>query len=89
MKTVKRIEMYLNEDVMTRQGIIQQQFVSHNFSVDQVFELVIQLLTAAHDILTPPELNDRMEDLERALLSLKSYRETERVDPSRLKIHEA
>lgn len=81
--------MYLMEDVLTREGTVEEQFVPHNFSVDQVFELVVELLKAVNIVLTPDEMKDRMGSLESALAVLKSYRGTEPEGRGRLKIHEA
>lgn len=80
--------MYLMEDVLTREGTVEEQFVPHNFSVDQVFELIVELLKAVSIVVTPDEMKDRTADLERALVALKSYRGTVPEDRGRLKIHE-
>jgi hypothetical protein len=87
MKTVRHVELYLDEDVLTRTGTVENQFVPHKLAVDDVFEMILNSLNAVNAILTPVEMKDRLATLEKALAALRSGLGTEAVDRAHLTIH--
>ena len=89
MKTVRRIELYLMEDIETAPGTKEQVFVLHNLSTDQAIELITELLKSLNIVLTPDEMKDLLADLEKALAVLRASPGTEPEYRGRLRIHEA
>jgi hypothetical protein len=91
MKTVRRVEFILTEDVpIVPPGTPTERIpVVHNLSPDQAFESILKFLTSLDAILTPDEMKDRLAFLEKALVELRSRLGIERAGRDHLTIHEA
>jgi hypothetical protein len=86
MRALRRVELYLMEDIYTPEGTLESRYIPHNFSVDQAIGIVSEMLKALNILLSPDEMKDLSATLEKASHGLGKSRGTEPDHP--LKIHE-
>ncbi len=87
MKTVRHVEISLDEEVLTPAGL-EVQAVPHNFSSDDTIVIIFRLLQALDDILTREEMNDLAAALAKEMSARQSSLGTEAADRGRLKLFE-
>lgn len=88
MKSLRRIELYLDENVRTEDGRMEQQMVLHNLSPEQMVEIILEGFKSLSMLLTPDQMSDLQATILKALAELKSSRETALAAHAHLKLHE-
>jgi hypothetical protein len=87
MRTLARIEIGLDEKVLTESGRYETQMITHNFSIRQTVQIMNDMIYSLHQILTPEEMKDLRGELDHAWDERRSVQGIDSF-PARLKIHE-